>query len=94
MENVSVILSLNIFVNLSMVTLTVELDQEKDLPVLQALLNRMDLKYHIDNEDYVISNAELEGINAGLADLEAGRTYSHDQVKQRIDEKISQLRNG
>lgn len=76
-----------------MVTLTVEVDQEKDLPVLQALLNRLDLKYHIDDEGYVMSNAELVGINAGLADLDAGRTYSHDQVKQRIDQKIARLRN-
>lgn len=76
-----------------MVTLTVEIDQEKDLPVLQALFNRMDLKYHIDNEDYVLSEAELEGINAGLADIEAGRVYTNEEVKKRIEQKINSLRN-
>ncbi len=32
-----------------MTTLTVEIDKEKDLPALQALLSRLGLKYRIDD---------------------------------------------
>jgi predicted transcriptional regulator len=76
-----------------MTTLTVEIDKEKDLPVLQALLNRLELKYHIDNEDYNLTDAELEGINAGLEDIKAGRVHTVSEVKTRIAQKISRLRN-
>lgn len=76
-----------------MTTLTVEIDKEKDLPVLQALLDRLDLKYHVENDNYKLSDAELEGINAGLADLDAGRVHTMTEVKSRISQKIKNFRS-
>jgi len=72
-----------------MTTLTVEIDKEQDLSVLQALLKRLDLKYTIEDETWAkqLSGAEIEGINAGLSDIESGRTYTHEEVKSRIDQK-------
>ncbi len=74
-----------------MTTLTVEIDKERDLPVLQALLSRMGLNFQIsDDDDWGnLSNAEIEGIKAGLEDIKAGRTLSHEEVMLRIDKKLN-----
>ena len=73
-----------------MAMLTVEIDKERDLPVLQALLNRLGLNYRIDDEDWGgLSDAEVEGIKAGLEDIKAGRIHSHADVMARIDKKIN-----
>ena len=72
-----------------MTILTVEIDKERDLPALQALLSRMGLKFHLEDEDWNgLSDAEIEGIKAGLDDIEAERTYSHEYVMAEIDRKI------
>jgi len=73
-----------------MTTLTIEIDKERDLPALQALLNRLGLKYQLEEEDDWgdLSEAEIEGIKVGLADIEAGRTYSHEYVVSEINRKI------
>jgi hypothetical protein len=72
-----------------MATLTVEIDKEKDLPALQAFLGRMGLKYRIDDEGWGdLSNTEIEGINAGLEDIKAGRIHSHADVMTHIDKKL------
>jgi len=74
-----------------MTTLTVEIDKERDLPALQALLSRMGLKFRLaDDEDWAdLSDVEIEGIKAGLEDVKAGRTLSHDEVMSRIDKKLN-----
>ena len=74
-----------------MTTLTVEIDKERDLPALQALLSRMGLKFQLaDNDDWEgLSDAEIDGIKAGLEDIKAGRTLSHDEVMSRIDKKLN-----
>jgi hypothetical protein len=74
-----------------MTTLTVEVDKEKDLPVLQALLSRMGLKFEVEEEDDDwgdLPEAAIEGIKAGLADVKAGRTHSHEYVMAEMDKKI------
>jgi predicted transcriptional regulator len=73
-----------------MAMLTVEIDKERDLPALQALLNRLGLNYRIDDEDWSgLSDAEIEGIKAGLEDIKAGKLHSHADVMARIDKKIN-----
>jgi predicted transcriptional regulator len=70
--------------------LTVEIDKEKDLPALQALLSRLGLKYRIDDQDWGdLSDAAFEGIKAGLEDIKAGRIHSHADVMARIDKKLN-----
>jgi hypothetical protein len=76
-----------------MTTLKVEIDKEQDLQVLQVLLIRLGLKYNIeDNEWAGLSVAEVEGIKAGLKDREAGRVYSHSDVRERLNKKLTILR--
>jgi len=75
-----------------MTTLTVEIDKERDLPALQAVLSRMGLKFHLEDDDWNgLSDAEIEGIQAGLDDIEAGRTYSHEFVMGEINKKIKEF---
>ena len=78
-----------------MTTLTVEIDKERDLPALEALLNRMDLNFQLEEDDDDwgdLPEAAIEGIKAGLADGEAGRVHSNEYVMAHIEEKLNQLR--
>jgi predicted transcriptional regulator len=80
-----------------MATLTVEIDKERDLPALQALLTRMGLEFEVeedsDNDDWGdLPEAAIEGIKAGLADVEAGRTHSHEYVMAEMKKKIAGFR--
>jgi predicted transcriptional regulator len=73
-----------------MTTLTIEIDKERDLPVLKALLSRMELKFRVDDDEWGdLSEAEIEGIKSGLEDLEAGRVHSHVDVMAHIDKKLN-----
>ena len=75
----------------SMTMLTVEIDKERDLPVLQALLTRMGLKFQLEDVDDWgdLSKAEIEGIKAGLEDVKAGRVRTHAEVMSYIDKKLN-----
>jgi len=78
-----------------MATLKIEIDEERDLPELQAVLTRMGLKFEVeeDEDDWGdLSAAEIEGIKAGLADAEAGRTHSHEYVMAEMNKKIAEFR--
>jgi len=77
-----------------MATLTVEIDKERDLPVLQALLDRMGLEFEVDDDDDWghLPEAAIEGIKAGMADVAAGRTHSHEYVMAYMEEKLNLLR--
>ena len=76
-----------------MATLTVEIDKERDLPELQAVFTRMGLKFEIEEDDDDdwgdLSDAEIEGIKAGMEDFEAGRVYTHEEAMAQINEKIT-----
>jgi predicted transcriptional regulator len=74
-----------------MTTLTVQIDKEKDLSTLQEVLNRLGLEYQLQDEWAGLSKAEIEGIKAGLEDIEAGRVYTQDEAKNRIANKLKQL---
>lgn len=77
-----------------MTTLTVEIEKKQDLTALQATLNKLGLKYTVDTgQDHTLSDAEMEGIKAGLADIENGRVHTHAEVKARIDQKLQDFRN-
>jgi len=78
-----------------MTTITVEIDKDQDLPALEAALSKLGLKYHIDadEDDWGdLSEAEIEGIKAGLADIEAGRVHTHEEVMAHMAKKMDQLR--
>ena len=75
-----------------MTRITVEVDKEKDLPALKALFSRLELKYKIEENEWIsLSEDEITGIEAGLKDVEAGRVYSNADVSKIINEKINRL---
>lgn len=77
-----------------MTTLSVEIDRERDLPALQALLTRMGLKFRLEDDLWNgLSDAEIECIQAGLDDIEAGRVHTRAEVLSHIDKKINDLRS-
>jgi predicted transcriptional regulator len=74
----------------SMTTLTVEIDKERDLPELQAVLTRMGLKFEIEEDDWGdLPEAAIEGIKAGMEDFKAGRVFTHAEAMSQINEKIN-----
>lgn len=78
-----------------MTTLTVEIDKERDLPVLQALLNRMNLNFKLEEDDDDwgdLPEAAIEGIKAGIEDIKAGRVHTHAEVMAYMEEKLNHLR--
>jgi hypothetical protein len=77
-----------------MTRLTVEIDKEQDLSVLQDFLNQMGLKFDLEEDDDWgdLPEAAIEGIKAGLADAEAGRTHSHEYVMAEMNKKIAEFR--
>ncbi|HEY8783934.1 MAG TPA: hypothetical protein VIM16_20060 [Mucilaginibacter sp.] len=79
-----------------MATLKIEIDEERDLSELQAVLKRMGLKFEIEEDEDDdwgdLPEAAIEGIKAGLADAEAGRTHSHEYVMAEMNKKIAEFR--
>jgi len=78
-----------------MTTVTVEINKEQDLPALEAVLSKMGLKFHVEEEEDDwgdLSEEAIEGIKAGLADIEAGRVHTHEYVMAEIDKKIKEFR--
>jgi hypothetical protein len=66
-------------VNLFMTTLTVNIQNEKDLPVLQEILNRFGLSYHIDSDnDHSFSDAEIKGLLHTRQDFLDGKTTARN----------------
>lgn len=80
----------------NMTTLTIEIDNESDLPALQAVLGKMGLKYHVDEEgddDWGgLPETAIEGIKAGMADSAAGRLHTHEEVMARISSTLDNWR--
>jgi uncharacterized protein YqgQ len=62
-----------------MTTLTVNISNEKDLPVLQEILDRFGLNYVVDTEkDYSFSKAEIESLLKTQQDFLDGKTTARD----------------
>ena len=62
-----------------MTTLTVNISNENDLPVLQEILNRFGLTYTIDSEnEYPFSKKDIEGFLKSKQDFLEGKTTAHN----------------
>jgi len=71
-----------------MTVLTVNIQNEKDLPVLQEILNRFGLEYAVENEDkYVFSKAEIEILVKRKQDFIDGKTTARDldEIEKDLD---------
>jgi predicted transcriptional regulator len=78
-----------------MATVRIEINDEGDLSILKALLNRMSLQFEVEKEEDwggLPENA-IEGIKAGLQDLAAARVHSHEFVMAAMKKKITDFRN-
>ena len=78
-----------------MATLTMEIDKERDLPVLQALLERMGLEFELEENDENwggLPGSAIEGIKSGIEDIKAGCVHTHAEVMTYMEEKLSRLR--
>ncbi len=76
-----------------MTTLTVEIDKERDLPELEAVFDRMGLKYKleddINDDDWGdLSDAEIEAIKAGIDDFKNGRVIPHAEAMAQIEDHL------
>ncbi|MES2112893.1 MAG: hypothetical protein V4577_29350 [Bacteroidota bacterium] len=71
-----------------MTTLTVNIQNEKDLPVLQEILDRFGLPYAVDTEtEYAFSETEIEGFMKTRQDYLDGKTTTRSwaDVKKDLD---------
>ena len=70
----------------------VQIDKEKDLPALKAVLNQLGLEYQVEEDNWgELSDAEVNGIKAGMEDIKAGRSYTNEEASVRIANKLKQL---
>ena len=77
-----------------MTTIRVEIDEEKDLSLLQKILTDLGFKFSFESsdlEEYDPSQASIIGINDGLKDVDEGRVFSHEQAMNRINKKLLEL---
>ena len=62
-----------------MTTLTVNIQNENDLPLLQEILNRFGLSYTVDVEkDYVFSEKDIAGLLKSKQDFLDGKTTARN----------------
>lgn len=81
-----------------MATLTVNIDNEKDLPVLQEILNRFGLKYKIDQQAELSQEGEVlyrqfKKTFKEIKDWEAGKVELQP-AKEALAEIETELNNG
>lgn len=81
-----------------MTTLTIDIDNEKDLPVLKEILNRFGLNYKVDKKAKLDKKEEklygkLKKSFSEIKDWEAGKTILPD-AKDALAEIESELDNG
>ena len=77
-------------------TLRIEIENSKDLSVLEKFLTDLGFKYKLESDQDVfenISEAAGLGIAEGLKDLRKGRILGDQAARVRIDSKISQMKN-
>lgn len=81
-----------------MTTLTVNIENDKDLPVLKEILNRFGLKYKVDNQSELSKDGEIlygrfKKTFEEIKDFEAGKV-ALKPAKQALAEIEAELNNG
>ena len=69
-----------------MTTLTVNINNEKDLPLLEEVLTRFGLSYHV-NADYNFSEQEIKDLLKTKQDLLEGKTTARnwEDIEQELN---------
>ena len=76
-----------------MTTLTVNIKEERDLSVLQEILDRFGLTYTVDDDsDYSFSKTEIEGLIKTKQDFLDGKTTARDwkDIEQDLNSAYNQ----
>ena len=78
-----------------MATITIQIDKETDLPALRVALDNLGLKYEVAEEDEWgdLSETQIESIQAGMEDIEAGRLFTQEEVMIKVNETLDKLRS-
>jgi len=75
-----------------MTTIKIEIDEEKDLPVLAKVLTDLGFSFSLENDDWGnLPDAAITGIRAGLEDLNNGNVVSHDEASKHIAQRLAEL---
>jgi len=77
-----------------MTMLTVNIQNEKDLPVLQEILNRFGLEYAVENEEeYLFSKAEIESLVKRKQDFIDGKTTARNwkEIAKELNRKYGAI---
>jgi hypothetical protein len=75
-----------------MTTLTVNINDEKDLPVLQEILTRFGLTYTVDvNDEYVFSEEQIASLVKTKQDFLDGKTTARnwDDIEEDLNRAYS-----
>jgi hypothetical protein len=75
-----------------MTTLTVNINDEKDLPVLQEILTRFGLTYTVDvNDEYVFSEEQIASFVKTKQDFLDGKTTARnwDDIEEDLNRAYS-----
>jgi predicted transcriptional regulator len=77
-----------------MTVVTIKIANEQDLPELEKFLANKGLEFEVEEDDEWgdLSEREIEGIKAGLADIEARRVHTHEEVRAYMAMKFEHLR--
>lgn len=72
-----------------MKTLTVNITDEKDLPVMEEILTRFGLSYQI-NADYSFSEQEIKGLLKTKQDFLEGKSSARDwsEIEQELNRTL------
>lgn len=75
-----------------MTTLKVEIDGEKDLPILTKVLTDLGYSFRLENDEWSgLPVDAISGIEAGLLNWEEGKVYTSEEAETRINRKLAEL---
>ncbi len=66
--------------------ITEKLKLIKEEAVLNQILEMVNLELEMSKEVYHLSDAEKAAVQEGIDDIEAGRTFTHEEVNHGIKE--------
>jgi hypothetical protein len=81
-----------LLVNLFMTTLTVDIENEKDLPVLKEILNRLGLSYKVETDrGYIFSESAIKDLLQTKQDFLDGKTTARnwDDIEDDLNRAYS-----
>ena len=63
------------------------IDELDDKKILDAIYTLLKSKITLKSKSYPISKEELDAIDAGIKDIDAGNVYTYKEVREKIRRK-------